>query len=91
MSIVIIKGMKLEFSEISDHLLKCEKCRKAREDFHRTLEWHKKALGENEICSTCKNPIHIHNCKLCKGFLNKFRLTLSAHLIEIVVAKMKLF
>lgn len=91
MSIVIIKGMKLEFSEIHDHLLNCKKCSKARKEFHDMLEWHKKVTNETEDCPNCKNPEHIHNCSVCKNFLNKFHLTLSAHLIEIVAAKMKLF
>ena len=91
MSVVTIKGMKLEISEIHDHLVKCTKCRKLRQEFHDTLEWHKKALGETETCSNCNGPVHLHNCKLCKASLSKFHLILSSHLIEILVAKMKVF
>ncbi len=88
MSIIVIKGKTLDFDEIHDHLLNCKKCRKARKEFHDMFEWHKKALDDDEICSDCGNPKHLENCKLCRKYLDKFRLTLSAHLIEIVIRKM---
>ncbi len=91
MSVITIKGRKLDFSEIHDHLLNCKECRKARKDFHDVFDWHKKELNEENQCPKCGNPEHIDKCNLCRIYLEKFRLTLSAHMIELIVTKMKLF
>ncbi len=91
MSTIIIKGISLSISEIHDHLLNCKKCRKARQEFHDMFQWHMKALHEEDLCPKCGNPEHLEKCKLCRVYLEKFRLTLDAHMIEMVVRKMKLF
>lgn len=88
MSTIIIKGKKLDFNEIHDHLLNCKKCRKARKDFHDMFEWHKKALDDYAICTKCENPIHLENCVICLKYMEKFRLTLSMCMIEIVLRKL---